>query len=95
MVLTIITVIHINLSICVHVFGSVGVAGVGRLCCRLCVTIMQLLHGNGSCPPVRSVAVLGMDRRGQVGKCQIVCLLIPRARPVRIINTARLKAFKC
>lgn len=65
--LTIITVIDINLSICVHIIGVVGGAGGGRFCCRLCVSILQLLQRpwNGCRSPARSMAVPGMDRLGR------------------------------
>lgn len=65
--LTVVTVVHIDLSVGVHVVGLVGAAGNGRFRRELRVSIMQLLHwpGNGRRPPAGSVAVTGVDRRCQ------------------------------
>lgn len=65
--LTIVTVVHIDLSVGVHVVGLVCGTGNGGFRRKLRVSIMQLLHwpGNGCRAPAGSVAVTGVDRRRQ------------------------------
>lgn len=72
-VLTIVAVVHVDLSVRVHVDVHVHVIRSARRARGsrsrrvLCITIMQLLErpGDGSGAPGRSVAVPGVARRGQ------------------------------
>ena len=87
-VLTLIAVVHINLSIGVHAVSWFAGTGRGRFCCRLYVSIMQLLWrpGNGCQSPARSVALSGMD---QGSGCQIrirQSLLILRVGPMEAVE---------